>query len=292
MEALTNVPGFSIGHWTDEQARTGCTVLSFDRPTLAACDVRGAAPGSRELALLAPGRAAQQPNAILLTGGSAFGLAAADGVMRWLKQQNRGLSTPAGLVPLVPAAVIFDLMVGDSSWPDADAGYRAIETAGELSNAATGSIGAGTGATYGHIRGSGHSRRGGIAISQIMIDQGSVTAVVVLNAFGDSAASGTDDPRQALLDRPIVPPIGESTTLMACVTDIPLDHNTLQYVTVAMHDGLARSIVPAHTMVDGDIAFAVSLDNASSVRIGQAFRVALAAEIAIEFAIRELTAAP
>ncbi len=292
MAALKDVPGFRIGHWTDEQARTGCTVLSFDRPTLAACDVRGAAPGSRELALLAPGRAEQQPDAILLTGGSAFGLAAADGVMRWLKERDRGFPTPAGTVPIVPSAVIFDLMIGESSWPDAAAGYRAIDTADELSKATTGSVGAGTGATYGHVRGTGNARSGGIAISQITLDQGTLTAVVVLNAFGDRATSARDDPRKALLDQLFVPPTGESTTLMACVTDIPLDHNALQYVTVAMHDGLARSIVPAHTMVDGDIAFAVSLDNASSVRLGQAYRVALAAEIAVESAIRELTAAP
>lgn len=290
MAPLRDVSGFKVGHWTDEQARTGCTVLSFDRPTLAACDVRGAAPGSRELALLAPGRAEQQPDAILLTGGSAFGLAAADGVMRWLKERDRGFPSPAGPVPIVPSAVIFDLMVGEPSWPDAAAGYQAIDTAARLSKVKTGSVGAGTGATYANIRGPGESQPGGIAISQITLDQGAVTVVVVLNAFGDSAESSRDDPRQAILDRPIVPPIGESTTLMACATDIPLDHNALHYVTVAMHDGLARAIVPAHTMVDGDIAFAVSLDNASSVRLGQAYRVALAAEIAVESAIRELVA--
>lgn len=289
MAELTDVPGFRIGHWTDESASTGCTVLLFDRPTLAACEVRGAAPGSRELALLAPGRAEQQPDAILLTGGSAYGLAAADGVMRWLKEQHRGFPSPAGPVPIVPSAVIFDLMVGKPDWPGVDAGYHAIDAAVDLSKAKVGGIGAGTGATYGNIRGAGESRRGGIAISQVGVNDGTVTAVIVLNAFGNSVVYGGVDPRRELLERPISPPVGESTTLMVCITDIALDHDALQYITVAMHDGLARSIVPAHTMVDGDIAFAVSLDTTAPRGVREAFRVGIAAELAVEAAVAEVT---
>ncbi len=289
MASLNDVGGFRIGHWTNERAQTGCTVLCFDRPTLAACDVRGAAPGSRELALLAPGRAEQQPDAIVLTGGSAFGLAAADGVMRWLKERDRGYPSPAGAIPIVPAAVIFDLMTGTAVAPDADAGYHAIDVATEISQTPVGSVGAGTGATYGNIRVAQSYRPGGIAVSQIRLDESVVTAVVVLNAYGDRAASDATDPRQALIERPGAPPIGESTTLMACITDIPLDHEALQYVTVAMHDGLARSIVPAHTMVDGDIAFAVSLDQSTPRGVAQSMRMAIAAEIAVETAIHDLT---
>lgn len=290
MAPVRDVPGFRIGHWTNEQAGTGCTVLRFDREALAACDVRGAAPGSRELALLAPGRAEPHPDAILLTGGSAFGLAAADGVMQWLKERHRGYPSPAGPVPIVPAAVIFDLMVGEPVAPDAEAGYYAAETAGGVSKTQTGRVGAGTGATYGNISRSVSAKTGGFSMAQLSIEEGMMTAVVVLNAFGDAVNSGSHDPRTAFLEHPATPPpIGESTTLMACVTDIPLDHDALLHITVAMHDGLARSIYPAHTMVDGDIAFAVSLNEGASTGPALRMRASLAAELAIESAIGNIT---
>lgn len=294
MAPLIDVPGFRIGHWTDANARTGCTVLRFDRQALAACDVRGAAPGSRELATLAPGRSAPHPDAILLTGGSAFGLAAADGVVRWLRERDRGFPTPAGPVPIVPGAVIFDLLVGEPVAPDSDAGYHAIQTARELPNVETGSVGAGTGATYGNIRRSTPAQRGGLSISQVPLAEGAtegiMTALVVLNAFGDAVAPGSDDPRIPYLAHAEDLPIGESTTLMACVTDIPLDHDALINITVAMHDGLARKIYPAHTMVDGDIAFAVTLSEGSSPNRARRMQAAIAAELAVETAIRILTA--
>ena len=286
---LASIDGVAVGHWTDAVARTGCTVIRFDAPALTAVDVRGAAPGSRELDLLAPGRAVQRPDAILLTGGSAFGLGAAGGVVRWLDEHQRGYPTPAGAVPIVPAAVIFDLAVGDRAWPEAEAGYAATASAAPLDALESGAVGAGTGATVGAILGPAGAAPGAFLAAQIRIDEGTVSAFVVINAFGAFANSGDLDPRAALLSlSPARVPFGEATSLLACVTDIPLDHASLQRMTVAMHDGLARSIVPAHTMVDGDIAFASALREYPAPPPERSLRACLAAELAVETAIGKL----
>lgn len=283
---LAPLDGVAVGHWTDTDARTGCTVIRFNAPALTAVDIRGAAPGSRELALLAPGRAVQRPDAIMLTGGSALGLGAADGVVRWLTEHQRGYPTPAGPVPIVPAAVIFDLATGDRAWPDADAGYSAAEGSTPLDALATGSVGAGTGATVGAMLGPGRSSPGAFLAAQIRIDEGTVSAFAVVNAFGALAGTGDVDPRAALLSLPPGRvPFGEATSLLACVTDIPLDHASLQRMTVAMHDGLARSIVPAHTLVDGDLAFASALREDPAAPPDRSLRACLAAELAVETAI-------
>lgn len=287
---LTPIPGLAVGHWTDAEARTGCTVIRFDAPAITAVDVRGAAPGSRELDLLAPGRSVQRPDAILLTGGSAFGLAAAGGVVDWLAERGRGYPTPGGPVPIVPAAVIFDLATGARSWPGPDAGYAATDAAGSLDRLETGQVGAGTGATVGGIFGPDGARPGGFLAAQVRIDEGTVSAFAVVNAFGALASGDEPDPRSALLSTPSGRvPFGEATSLLACVTDIPLDHATLQRMTVAMHDGLARSIVPAHTMVDGDIAFATTLREDATPLPERAMRACLAAEMAVEAAIATLS---
>jgi L-aminopeptidase/D-esterase-like protein len=289
---LAAMAGVAVGHWTDAAARTGCTVIRFDAPALTAVDVRGAAPGSRELELLAPGRTVQRPDAILLTGGSAFGLAAADGVVRWLAERGRGFPTPAGPVPIVPAAVIFDLATGSPVHPGATAGYAATEAAGPLSEMETGLVGAGTGATIGAILGRDGVRPGGCVAAQVRIDEGTVSAIAVVNAFGTLLEPDGPDPRVAALTAPPAgAPMGEATTLLACVTDIPLDHAALQRMTVAMHDGLARSIAPVHTMVDGDIAFASALRSDPGAPPERALRACLAAELAIETAIGTLHAA-
>lgn len=286
---LTPIPGLTVGHWTDTEARTGCTVIRFDAPALTAVDVRGAAPGSRELDLLAPGRTVQRPDAILLTGGSAFGLSAAGGVVTWLAERGRGYPTPGGPVPIVPAAVIFDLATGASTWPGPDAGYAATNAATSLDSLETGTVGAGAGATIGTILGTDGTRPGGFVATQVRLDEGTVCAFAVVNAFGALASSDAPDSRTVLLSSgPGRVPFGEATTLLACVTDIPLDHATLQRMTVAMHDGLARSIVPAHTMVDGDIAFASTLRADSAPPPERAMRACLAAELAVETAIATL----
>jgi L-aminopeptidase/D-esterase-like protein len=286
---LAPLPGLSVGHWTDAEARTGCTVIRFDAPALTAVDVRGSAPGSRELDLLGHGRSVQRPDAILLTGGSAFGLGAADGVVSWLAERGRGYPTSGGPVPIVPAAVIFDLATGPRAWPGPDAGYAATDAAGPLDRLETGSVGAGTGATIGAVIGRGGTRPGGCVAAQIRIDEGTVFAFAVVNAFGTLTSSDDPDPRAALLSAtPGRLPFGEATTLLSCVTDIPLDHDTLQRMTVAMHDGLARSIVPVHTMVDGDVAFASTLEAAPAPPPERAMRACMAAEMAIETAIGRL----
>lgn len=276
---LADLPGVRVGHATLPDARTGCTVIRFDQLALTAVDVRGAAPGTRELDLLAPGQAVQSADAILLTGGSAFGLRAAEGVVAGLQAIGRGYPTPAGPVPIVPAAVIFDLAIGDPIAPGIDHGRHAFDTAMPLSETEQGAIGAGTGAHWGAI--SGTPRQGGVGIAQHPVAGGTVTAIVVLNAFG----SLTDDFRPALVGADLAgfgP--GRATSLMAVVTDIACDHGTLLRMTVAAHDALARKVIPAHTLLDGDIAFASTLTRGSA-DVATNLRLCLATELAMEEAI-------
>ncbi|HEV2128600.1 MAG TPA: P1 family peptidase [Thermomicrobiales bacterium] len=292
MEILTSgfrtLDGVRIGNWTDRDAQTGCTVILFDAPALTAAEIRGAAPGTREVDLLRPGMTVQRPDAILLTGGSAFGLAAADGVMRWLQERGRGFPTPAGPVPIVPAAVIFDLAIGEPVAPDATSGYIATDNAVPLDQLAVGRVGAGTGTTHGRIGGSIAIRAGGFAVAQVALPEGTVMALVVLNAYG-SLAGADSDPRVAKLDTEAhTPPFGQSTTLLACLTDIPLDHASLQRMTVAMHDGLARAVAPVHTVADGDIAFATTLLEDPVGPVDRGLRVSIAAELAVEASIGTL----
>lgn len=284
---LPALDGVRVGHWTDTAARTGCTVIRFDAPALTAVDVRGAAPGTRELALLQPGMAVQRPDAILLTGGSAFGLAAADGVMRWLRERGRGYPTPAGPVPIVPAAVLYDLATGDPVWPDAHAGHAATDAAEPMDRLETGRVGAGTGATAGQIAGA--SVDGGLFAAACVTPHGTAVAIVALNPFGVLQESAkAEDPRAATIARSAAPPLGQATTLLACVTDIPLSHDALIRMTVAMHDGLARAIVPVHTIADGDIAFASTVREDPACPPGRGLAAALAAELAVEHAIARL----
>lgn len=276
---LIDLPGLRIGHATLPQAGTGCTVIRFDQPALTAVDVRGAAPGTRELDLLAPGQVVQSADAILLTGGSAFGLRAAEGVVAGLQAIGRGFPTSAGPVPIVPAAVIFDLGMGEAIAPGIDDGRMAFEAAVPLSETAQGTIGAGTGARWGAI--SGTPQQGGVGIAQLAVAGRLVTAAVVLNAFG----SLTGDHRQTLIDTDLAgfgP--GRATSLMSIITDVPCDHGTLLRMSVAAHDALARKIIPAHTLLDGDIAFASTLVRGSA-DLSTSLRLCLATELAMEAAI-------
>lgn len=290
MAGIADVPGVAIGHATDPTARTGCTVILFDRPTLTAVEVRGAAPGTRELDLLAPGKTVRRADAILLTGGSAFGLGAADGVVRALTDDGRGFPTPAGPVPIVPAAVIFDLAVGSSTAPDAASGAAAVADAGPISRVPEGAVGAGTGATWGKIAGPDSIRDGGLGIGQRTIGSETVTAVAVVNAFGNVRTSSGEvsDPRDAFLadtTGPGDPAVGQATTLVAIITSIPCDHDALIRCCVAAHDAMARLIVPAHTLVDGDVAFAsTTMENA--IAPGELMKLTVAVELAVESAIR------
>jgi L-aminopeptidase/D-esterase-like protein len=276
--------GVTIGHYTDPVARTGCTTILFDRLVPAVVDVRGGAPGSRETDLLAPGRLVRKIDGLFFTGGSAFGLGAADGVMRFLKERGRGFPTAAGPVPIVPAAVIYDLAIGEPIPPTPDHGYQACLAAKSLDAAERGQVGAGTGATTNKLF--GDPRRGGFGIASRSWPGGTVTAAVVVNAAGGIFATerGSLDPRERLLLAKSQAGARESTTLAALLIDAPVDEPTLLRAAVAAHDGMARVIRPCHTLVDGDIVFACAL-RPGELSVAEGISVAVAAELAIEAAI-------
>lgn len=285
---LRDVPGLTIGHVTNERARTGCTVIRFGHPALTAVEVRGAAPGTRELDLLGPGRSVQHADAIVLSGGSAFGLAAADGVMRALANDGRGFTTPAGPVPIVPAAVIFDLAEGEPVAPVTEDGEMAYRSAAAVSDVAQGRVGAGTGATVGKILGPSHGEPGGFGVAQRFVGEHSVTAIAVLNAFGipTTSSGGGVDARARLMSRGTAEaPFGESTTLVAVVTTMPCHHGALVRACVGAHDAIARMVIPAHTMVDGDVAFASTLSE-GTISPDDGMRLTMAVELSVEEAIR------
>ena len=293
-DSLLDVPGLRVGHWQQlddhvtvagEQpgtgAATGCTVILADRPTVGAVDVRGGGPGTRETDLLDPSHSVQHVDAVLLTGGSAFGLAAADGVMRYLEEQGRGIpmGAPGAVVPIVPGAVIFDLPVG--RWhtrPTADSGHAAAVAATDT-ELRRGSVGAGTAARAGVLK-------GGIGTGSVRLTAGpaagvTVAALVVANPVGSvfdphtGLPWGLDAIRAADLGLG-VPDADElaaanalgdkgtvlNTTIGVVATDAPLTKAACRRVAVAGHDGLARAIRPAHSPLDGDTLFALSTGTA------------------------------
>jgi L-aminopeptidase/D-esterase-like protein len=272
MSALTDVPGIRVGHWTDTEARTGCTVVLLpDQGAVASVDVRGAAPGTRETDLLRPEATVARAHAIVLTGGSAFGLAAADGVMRHLESRGIGTPTPAGPVPIVPVAVLYDLAVGSSSTrPDAAAGRAAVLDAERGLPCADDRVGAGTGATVGKLFGS--PADGGLGTAGTALPSGSVVgALVAVNAVGDvvaedgSVLAGAPVPgtvaRLLAGEAPGPPPPGTSTTLAVLATDAPLTKTQCHRLAQVAHDAFAQAIRPVHTGFDGDTVFAVSTGN-------------------------------
>ena len=258
------IEGVLIGHDTDAVGRTGCTVIVPPEGSVASAEVRGLAPGTRETALLDPVATVDRIDAIVLAGGSAFGLAAADGVLDALAALGRGFPTPFGPVPIVPAAVIFDRGVGAAVAPDAAAGRRAFAAA-RAGVPETGQVGAGTGASVG-------DDPGGVGYAALDLPDGTrVVAIAVANAFGDVVA---DDGRilagrrregvhvgseAALLrDGLAAPPPGTATTLVCVLTDATLDKLGCHLLARAAHAGIARSTRPAATAFDGDTAFAIS----------------------------------
>jgi L-aminopeptidase/D-esterase-like protein len=260
-DTITAVPGVTVGHWSDHEARTGCTVVVFPEPNVASAEVRGAAPGSRETALLEHGMRVQQIQAILLTGGSAFGLAAADGVVRGLEADGRGHVTPVARIPIVPAAVVFDLNPGDASVrPGPDQGEAAYRAAND-DPVPAGLIGAGTGTTVAKWRGFEHMQPGGLGSAIRPAGESLVGALVVLNAVGDiftiagqPLTGGDHEPGPPHL----MPDAAANTTLVVLATDATMARAELSRLAVRGHDALAACIRPVHTRFDGDIAFAVS----------------------------------
>ena len=283
--SITDVAGLRVGHFTDTRRPTGCTVILTPEGAVAGVDVRGAAPGTRETELLSPLNAVEHVHALLLAGGSAFGLDAAGGVMRWLDERGFGVQIlpaqdrgPAGQpirVPIVPAAILFDLWVGDASIrPDAASGYAACEAA-STRPATEGNVGAGAGASVGKLFGMARAMRGGIGSASASVGGITVGALVAVNAVGDviDPASGqvvagartTDGTAllgtmRALLrgELPVVLQPGIATTIGVVATDAVLTKAQANKMAQMAHDGLARTINPVHTMTDGDTIFALA----------------------------------
>jgi L-aminopeptidase/D-esterase-like protein len=303
--SLTAVRGVSVGHWTDLERATGCSVvLGPDGGMRAACAVRGRATGTREIDALNPRHLVDRIDAILLTGGSAYGLGAADGVMRWLRERGRGLPVgSAGIVPIVPTAVIFDFDLAPGGkadrWPTADDAYRACAAAS--SDVAEGSVGAGTGATVGKALGPRAAMKGGVGSWAASHGDIVVGALVVLNAVGNildgsgailAGARGADGKLVDALAHFARggAPFGagpRNTTLAVVATNATLDRTGLESLAHAAGDALARRIVPYGTLFDGDIVFAVSTAAAAPATPLQAEALAARAPpAAVERAVR------
>lgn len=266
--SIHEIPGFSIGNAQNQEKGTGCTVILADRGAVPGVDVRGGAPGTREVALIDPIEMMPQINALLLAGGSAFGLDAASGVMKYLEEKAVGFETGFGKVPIVPAAVLFDLGYKDSKTrPDLAMGYEACKNA-EMKNYEDGSYGAGAGATVGKILGPESSMKSGIGTYCVQVGDLMVGAIVAVNAFGtiyegETPLAGPHNEEQVLSTEDIL--IGgleasfkDNTTIGAIITNANLTKAEASKVASMSHDGYARAIRPVHTMVDGDIIFTLA----------------------------------
>ncbi|MGB7420719.1 MAG: P1 family peptidase [Comamonas sp.] len=278
--AITDVAGIEVGHYTESRRPTGCSVVIARDGAVAGVDVRGAAPGTRETDLLDPTHLMPHIHAVMLAGGSAWGLDAASGVMRWLEEHGIGMDVGTSLVPLVPAAVLFDLHVGDAAIrPDAQAGYAAC-AATSRQHPAEGNVGAGTGATVGKLFGPELAMKSGIGTASVRLGEVTVGALVACNAVGDVidpadghtvAGARTADGRAlrhctpALLRGEALHPLlaGTHTTIGVVATDAPLTKAQASRLATTAHDGLARTINPVHTMMDGDTLFALSTGKAA-----------------------------
>jgi L-aminopeptidase/D-esterase-like protein len=273
---IRDVPGIRVGHATDEVGMTGCTVLLAEGGAVAGVDVRGSAPGTRETDLLRPTALVERIDALCLAGGSAFGLAAADGVMRYLAERGIGFETGVRPVPIVPAAIIFDLLVGSpDAAPGPEDGYAAAAAADDGGGPLEGRIGAGTGATVGKLLGTQQASPGGIGSAAIRLPGGvTLGALVVNNATGNvigrdgRVLAGIRDESGAFVDASAlllagpppgpVPPSGTSTTLAVVATDATLDRAQCRKLAEVAHDALALAISPVHSQLDGDVVFALS----------------------------------
>lgn len=283
---ITAVPGIKVGHADDQQALTGCTVVLCESGAVGGVDQRGGAPGTRETDLLRPMQLVQKVHAVLLSGGSAFGLDAATGVMRYLEAQGIGFDAQVARVPIVPAAVLFDLAIGRADVrPDADMGYQACVEA-KADNLAQGNVGAGTGATVGKLLGMGGAMKSGIGSAAVDLGGGVIVgAIIAVNAVGDVVdpesgailaglrptklgplqigGTGNFAGSMAVMRSPAgkmaLKLAAKSNTVIGVVaTNAALTKETANKVAQMSHDGLARTIRPAHTMLDGDTLFALS----------------------------------
>ncbi len=265
---ITAVPGVSVGHHTDGAAATGVTVLTFPEPNVAVVDVRGGAPGTRELGTLGDAIKPVTVNALVFAGGSAFGLAAATGVVVEIEAEGRGAPTPAGPVPIVPSAIVFDLMTGEQPGrPTSEDGATAYRnrTTGPVP---LGRVGAGAGTTVGAWRGPTAIQFAGVGSAAVTVGDAVVGALVVLNAAGDVftlEGESLTGGEPASLAPAFGPSLGDNTTLICVATDAGVeDRNELRRVAIRAHDALGACVRPTHTRYDGDSAFVVSFGSKSA----------------------------
>jgi L-aminopeptidase/D-esterase-like protein len=305
--SITDVAGIKVGHFTDSRRPTGCTVVLTEEGAVAGVDVRGAAPGTRDTDLLNPINTVQTVHAIMLAGGSAFGLDAATGAMRYLEESGIGFDMRVARVPIVPAAILFDLGVGDAKIrPDAEAGFKACKAA-STNAPAEGNVGAGAGATVGKLFGMARAMKSGIGTSAIKLEGVTVGAIVAVNAIGDVFDPSTGKPiagartkdgksllnsMSAILRGEPLPPalVGAATTIGVVATDAVLTKSQASKVAQMAHDGLARTINPVHTAYDGDTIFALATGK-SSKQANLTLIGALAAEAMAQAVVRAVRAA-
>ncbi|MFQ0812682.1 peptidase S58 [Brucella anthropi] len=302
--SITDVPGIKLGHHTLKKRPTGCTVLLCEEGASAGVDVRGSAPGTRETDLLDPINYVQQVQAILLSGGSAYGLAAATGVMRYLEENNLGFKIGKGVVPIVPAAILMDLGVGDFSVrPDEEAGYLACKAA-RTEPSGEGNIGAGAGATVGKMFGMDYAMKGGLGTASHKVPGTEIVvgAIVAVNAVGDVyapnsrqilAGARSEDGKgfrntmaSIMQGHGVVKSGGANTTIGAVATNVPFGKAELKKIAGMAHDGFARTINPIHTMWDGDTIFALSTGKAKGVEADVTAIGAIAATVMAEAVAR------
>jgi len=301
---LVDVPGVQVGHAEDPSALTGCTVVLCEAGGACGVDVRGAAPGTRETDLLNPLNLVNQVHAICLAGGSAFGLDAASGVMRYLEERGVGLPVGVGVVPIVPAAVLFDLALGDPHVrPNAEMGYQAA-TSASRDPVREGNVGAGCGASVGKLAGFASAMKSGLGSASRTLNHGLVVgAIVAVNAVGEvrdpktgQTLAGARAEDGSLLDSldllesatlNFVPP-GTNTTIAVVATNVNLNKAQMNKVPQMAHNGLTRTIKPVHTMHDGDTVFALATGgvDAHVDLVG-----AIAAEVLAEAVIRAIKTA-
>jgi L-aminopeptidase/D-esterase-like protein len=302
--AITDVEGIEVGHWADTQAATGCSVILCRQGAVGGVDVRGSAPGTRETDLLRPVNLVQQAHAVVLTGGSAYGLDAAGGVMRWLEEQGIGFNVGVAVVPIVAGAVLFDLDIGRADVrPGPDAGYAACQAA-QAGPVPEGCVGAGTGARVGNLLGPFSRTKSGLGTAARRIGGGvTIGALVAVNAFGDvvdpatgQIIAGARDPEgKGFLDTlerlhgdlsQTMLGFASNTTLAVVATDAPLSKDGANKMAQMAHDGLAQTIRPVHTMHDGDTVFALATGRRTGAMADLTAVGAVAAAVLAEAVVR------
>ena len=301
--SITDVQGVKAGHFTDSRRPTGCTALLFEKGATAGVDVRGSAPGTRETDLLNPINTVQKIQAILLSGGSAFGLDAASGVMRYLEEHRLGYAVGNVVVPIVPAAILYDLELGDSKiHPTSESGYKAC-VAASAQRVGEGNVGAGAGATVGKMFGMKQAMKSGLGTASVRVGNTGIIvgAIVAVNASGDVIDPGSgkiiagarkpdgsgfmDTMARIREGYNVRPNAGANTTIGVVATNVALDKVQATKIAQMAHDGLARTINPVHTPNDGDTIFAIAT-GAIKTRASHGALGALAADVMAQAVLR------